>query len=530
MSPRIEPWPFEHPVLLYALGTGISKRANGSRMINAYFVDPYSTLPHKKNLMPLSLPLGLLLILIPGYLYQDGYPTDPVQEWRNRPVQTETLDLQDLQEADTPYQMPFLSNSPCQENQDLFRAIYFHFIDNSSSPKSYLIASSEIIRTFIAPRSNLLNFLYSEEFISDYISYQAASDGGKNKLLLSDDTPRSLKGDSTLRWLYWLLASKATYSEWKSIKSAYQSSQIFQAKIPFPLSGHICCHILPFRDDRMIWSIKELYLEPPDQEVEVSLPAAKPTVSSNPASASRMLLPDPSRICGDGASAHQGSETELFAQPFVFGNNLKIQKTHRKPGTPSHANPHAQPPVSDPTPLSVQEGQPHGTNPLGGFTVISSNNNCLQNDSYTPTLLPTDIKPGFESFAKVLNQLFRSMTVSHIHMRYYSFPVQHPLSQITLPGGMTSSRREFAVCSFNHLGAFFAVLEIDASDGKSISTLLFRCCSEKIEATAQRYIQQLGASGGQWNRDSILDSHTILVRHCKYQDRALYKHILEFVT
>ena len=87
--------------------------------------------------------------------------------------------------------------------------------------------------------------------------------------MLSDDTPKSFRGDSTLRWLYWLLSSDSAYTEWKSVKSAYQARQSFQAKIPFPLSGQLSCRVIPYRDKWMILSIKELNLKLPSHDIEV---------------------------------------------------------------------------------------------------------------------------------------------------------------------------------------------------------------------------------------------------------------------
>lgn len=74
MSPHIEPWLFKKPVMLYALGNTIIKKDNGSRMINAYFVEPDAKMTQLSDLKSLLLPLGLLPILIPGYLYQNGWP------------------------------------------------------------------------------------------------------------------------------------------------------------------------------------------------------------------------------------------------------------------------------------------------------------------------------------------------------------------------------------------------------------------------------------------------------------------------
>lgn len=255
--------------MLYALGNTIIKKDNGSRMINAYFVEPDAKMTQLSDLKSLLLPLGLLPILIPGYLYQNGCPKEPVQTWREHPVKIETFYLQNLQEAAIPYEMPFGKISSCHDNQDLIQAEYFHFLDKSLESKRYLIASSEIIRTFFAPNSNLLNFLYSEKFISDYVTYHPSSDCKKHELLLSDDTPKSFRGDSTLRWLYWLLSSDSAYTEWKSVKSAYQARQSFQAKIPFPLSGQLSCRVIPYRDKWMILSIKELNLKLPSHDIEV---------------------------------------------------------------------------------------------------------------------------------------------------------------------------------------------------------------------------------------------------------------------
>lgn len=269
MSPHIEPWLFKKPVMLYALGNTIIKKDNGSRMINAYFVEPDAKMTQLSDLKSLLLPLGLLPILIPGYLYQNGCPKEPVQTWREHPVKIETFYLQNLQEAAIPYEMPFGKISSCHDNQDLIQAEYFHFLDKSLESKRYLIASSEIIRTFFAPNSNLLNFLYSEKLISDYVTYHPSSDCKKHELLLSDDTPKSFRGDSTLRWLYWLLSSDSAYTEWKSVKSAYQARQSFQAKIPFPLSGQLSCRVIPYRDKWMILSIKELNLKLPSHDIEV---------------------------------------------------------------------------------------------------------------------------------------------------------------------------------------------------------------------------------------------------------------------
>ena len=81
MSPHIEPWLFKKPVMLYALGNTIIKKDNGSRMINAYFVEPDAKMTQLSDLKSLLLPLGLLPILIPGYLYQNGCPKEPVQTW-----------------------------------------------------------------------------------------------------------------------------------------------------------------------------------------------------------------------------------------------------------------------------------------------------------------------------------------------------------------------------------------------------------------------------------------------------------------
>ena len=67
MSPHIEPWLFKKPVMLYALGNTIIKKDNGSRMINAYFVEPDAKMTQLSDLKSLLLPLGLLPILIPGY-------------------------------------------------------------------------------------------------------------------------------------------------------------------------------------------------------------------------------------------------------------------------------------------------------------------------------------------------------------------------------------------------------------------------------------------------------------------------------
>ncbi len=159
MSPHIEPWLFKKPVMLYALGNTIIKKDNGSRMINAYFVEPDAKMTQLSDLKSLLLPLGLLPILIPGYLYQNGCPKEPVQTWREHPVKIETFYLQNLQEAAIPYEMPFGKISSCHDNQDLIQAEYFHFLDKSLESKRYLIASSEIIRTFFAPNSNLLRMI-----------------------------------------------------------------------------------------------------------------------------------------------------------------------------------------------------------------------------------------------------------------------------------------------------------------------------------------------------------------------------------
>lgn len=153
MSPHIEPWLFKKPVMLYALGNTIIKKDNGSRMINAYFVEPDAKMTQLSDLKSLLLPLGLLPILIPGYLYQNGCPKEPVQTWREHPVKIETFYLQNLQEAAIPYEMPFGKISSCHDNQDLIQAEYFHFLDKSLESKRYLIASSEISRN---PQSTLL--------------------------------------------------------------------------------------------------------------------------------------------------------------------------------------------------------------------------------------------------------------------------------------------------------------------------------------------------------------------------------------
>lgn len=531
MSPHIEPWLFKKPVVLYALGNTIIKKDNGSRMINAYFVEPDAKMTQLSDLKSLLLPLGLLPILIPGYLYQNGCPKEPVQTWREHPVKIETFYLQNLQEAAIPYEMPFGKISSCHDNQDLIQAEYFHFLDKSLESKRYLIASSEIIRTFFAPNSNLLNFLYSEKFISDYVTYHPSSDCKKHELLLSDDTPKSFRGDSTLRWLYWLLSSDSAYTEWKSVKSAYQARQSFQAKIPFPLSGQLSCRVIPYRDKWMILSIKELNLKLPSHDIEVSLPGTTSIVSRSSATTSKIRLADSSTICGDSSSAHYSAETELSVQSFVFGDDLNIKKTRRVSKSFSTSVPHITSDETELAPLSVQDPHPHGTNPSGSLTALAPNPK-LTDDCADPAIPSiADVKPGFESFSKVMNNLFCLITVSNIHARYFEIPLHNPLSRIHPLGNsdMSFRRREYVVFSFDYHGLSIAVLEIDTSDGKSISTLLFQCRSDETEAVARQYIKQLVANGGQWNRSTISKPSAILVRHCKYQEKSLYKYIQSLI-
>lgn len=534
MSPHIKPWPFKKPVVLYALGNSIIREDNGSCMINTYFAEPDSKSKQPSDLAALSLPLGLLPILIPGYLYQDGFPMGPVQKWRASPVTIETFYLQELQAADVPFKMPFRDMSSCGEH-DLLQTNYFHFFHNSSESKSCLIASSEIIRTFFAPNTKLLNFLYSENFILDFVQYAPPSGHEKAKLFLLNDTPNFLRGDSTLHWLYWLLSSDSAYSEWKSVKAAYQTSQRFQAKIPFPLSGQLRCHVIPYKDKWIIWSIKELKLELPSHDIEVSLPAAASTVTKSSASSSASQIPDLSTISGDSSSAHHSEETDLSAQTFVFGDDLKIKKTRRELKSSSAVGSHTTSDESELVPISVQDPQPYGTNPSGSISVLAPKPKPDDDCADPPASSIIDVKPGFESFLKVLKNLFslfESKAVSNIHVQYYEIPPHNPLSRIR-PLNMTDisfRRREYLVCSFNYNGISIAILEIDLSDGKSISTLLFLCNFDKIETVARQYIKQLVDNGGQWNRETISKTSAILVRHCKHQDKSLYKSIPSLIT
>lgn len=521
MSPHIVPWTLNGPVLLYTIGTNIAKQANGSRMITAYFLELPTEKEHSPKLLPVLLPLGFLPLLKPGYLYKDGRLVEPVSGWSGKFIQTETFFFQNMRAGTPAFQQPFLGNYFNQENPDLFHSLYYHCLDDSPVPRKFFISPSEIVRSFFAIDTQLLNFLFSEQDIDTYVSCHPS--GGEYKLTLSEDCPRCLRKDSVLPWLYWLLSSDSAYAEWKSVKAAYQTYQIFKAELPLPMSGTMRCRMIPFEDSFIILSIEKYSLGLPSDKLEVSVAKHHATLQ-NAAPSSKSTPVNSSSICGDAASAHYGTETEIeVPSAFSIGKSLNIRKTFRPSDASSRAKSHSPAAhTGEKLPLSLQEPLPNGTNPSGNLTGKSKDSASKSTSSTMSP--PEEGKPGFEKFEEVLRQLPPSIYDPNVHTQYYEFPDGNSLSNIT-PSGETTSRRQYAVYPFHYCKSSYAILEIDTRDGKRISTLLFPSKSDAIEATSLDYINELCGNGSQWNRESLLKKHADLVRHCKNQADALQRHI-----
>ena len=521
MLPRITPWPPKGPVLLYAIGTNITKGDKGSRMIKAYFLNQPTEEDPSPKLFPVSLSLGLLPLLKPGYCYEDGRIIGPVLGWCGKYIQTQTFSFQNLRAGTPAFQQPFRSKYTNQENPEMFHSLYFHCLDDSPAPKNYFISPSEIVRAFFAINTDILNLLFSEKDIDTYVSCHLSGDG--YKLTLSEDCLECLKKDSVVPWLYWLLSSDSAYAKWKSVKTAYQTYQTFEAELPLPMSGTMHCRMMPFEDSFIILSIEKYSLDLPSDKLEVSL-TKHHAIRQSAASSSKSTSVNSSSICGDNTSAHYGTETKIeVPSEFSIGKSLNIRKTFRPSDASGRAKSHfpaAHTGVK--LPISLQEPLPNGTNPPGNL--MGKSKDSADKSTSSTMSPPEEGKPGFEKFQEVLRQLPPSIYDPNVHMQYYEFPDGNSLSNIT-PSGEMTSRRKYAVYPFDYRGNSFAILEIDTRDGKRISTLLFPCKSDAIEATSLEYINELCGNGNQWNRESLLKKHADLVRHCKNQVDALQRHI-----
>lgn len=512
MSARITPWYFSGPVLLYGLGCSV-KKSGESRALHAYFTHPDTVPKNSDDLKMVSLPLGALHQLIPGYIYQDGVPLYPVSQWNGIQIHSESIPLCQIEKCDFAPERPYPNDFPFFKIADLFKQAFFRF---RYARNNYLIPSSEIIRAFFAPSSALIHLLFGAEYIDSYVTYCPPKDRAPNpKIVAADDTPGALKNRSAINWLCWLMSVPQAYNAWKQAKTAYQTTSTLRAKIPFGLSGTIQCQVLQFDSYRLIWHIDGLSLQPPYPFYEVELPAAR-AMEKTPKSADSAAVaqPDPECIRGDSGSA-SGKATEVPLDMLDWSIQLRTN-IHRKrggnaaiqAGTTSHSG--------EKVPLSVQEPLPGGDNPAGDLTVADAMTEPLDDSS-----IIADLPPEFRDFAKVLRRL--PVRIDKIICR--EFPSSHPLAYVAPNGGTMSRRRKYAGCSFRFRGRNWGIYEVEHSDGRSISTMLAECSAPtEFNSLIDRCVRLLSDAHGQWDRTKLAE-HEFLVRHCKDQAAAICRHL-----
>lgn len=513
MSARITPWYFSGPVLLYSLGCSIEKRAE-SRMLHAYFTRPDIVPKNPNDLKMVSLPLGALPQLVPGYVYQDGVPLYPLSEWNGVQIHSESIPLHQIAEYDLGPERPYPNDFPFFKIADLFRQAFFRF---RCAGNNYLIPSSEIIRAFFSPSSALIHFLFGAEYIDFYVTYSPPKDGCPSpKIIAADNTPGALKNRSTINWLCWLMSVPQAYNAWKQAKTAYQTTSTLQAKIPSGLSGAMQCQVLQFGNYRLIWHIDGLSLQPPYPFYEIELPASREIDKAHKSTEPVVTAqPDPECIRGDSGSAASGKTTEVPLDMLDWSIKLRTN-VRRRPGDqaaiPTGTTAHS----GERVPLSVQEPLPGGDNPAGDLTVPDSVAEPLDSVS-----IIADLPPEFQDFAEVLRRL--SVHIDKIICK--EFPFSHPLAYVRPSGETISRRRKYAGCSFQFRERNWGIYEVERSDGKSISTMLAECSvPTELEHLVDRCINLLLDAHGQWDRTKLTE-HEFLVRHCKDQAAAIYRHL-----
>lgn len=441
-------------------------------------------------------------------------PLYPLSEWNGIQIRSESIPLSQITECDFGPERPYPNDFPFFKIADLFKQAFFRF---RYTGNNYLIPSSEIIRAFFAPSSALIHFLFGAEYMDSFITYCPPKKGCPTpKIIAADDTPGALKNKSTINWLCWMMSVPQAYNAWKQAKTAYQTTSTFRAKIPSGLSGTMQCQALQFGNYRLIWHIDGLSLQPPYPFYEIELPTPREVDKTHKSTESVVTAqPDPECIRGDAGSAASGKTTEVPLDMLNWSIKLRTN-IHRRPGDqaaiPTGTTAHS----GERVPLSVQEPLPGGDNPAGDLTVPDSLTEPLDYSS-----IIADLPPGFQEFAKVLHQL--PVHIDKIICR--EFPFSHPLAYVTPNGETMSHRRKYVGCSFRAKGRNWTIYEVERSDGRSISTLLAeRSVPTEFNDLIDRCVMLLSDAHGQWDKTKLTE-HEFLVRHCKDQAAAIYRHL-----
>lgn len=225
---------FDKPVRLYAL-KGKPYHTHDKTLLIAHFGDPNKQPSGIADLKRKDVTAGSLPLLEIGSIYHpDGTVEHDAHWFDGRSLVTGVIGLKDIRKKDLEFRNPNRADIPFYKAA-LFQE-HFCFFSRNDPEKRFMIPSTEVVRSFYAPSSNIATSLLAGK--DPFAGIMPTKFVNTLKLTIGEEALPDFKNDPVARWFAWLYSQNQLWQGFYSVLQSIQQNEELRVPIP-PLSDGV---------------------------------------------------------------------------------------------------------------------------------------------------------------------------------------------------------------------------------------------------------------------------------------------------